>query len=308
MIFLLVDLLKLILKPVILTARKFNAQLRVLIVVTKTKKLYLFSQRDIYLHAQELYTPLVNLQISSSINSDLVLVRVGDVGIFWPKLISTNHLPWLYHEVFDDFDKNPSSYNHPKFDFQNASYIVDAGAAEGYFSAFSLLRSKARVFSVEPLHQMQAALAKTLSQFEGRAELIMAGLGQTPGYALIELDQASICDSKIVIPTQSIIDEKSSITQRVRLTTLDMLANDYALRSGGIIKMDIEGFEMDALKGGVNLLKRFKPKLAIAVYHDYENAVKCAEIIKNANSEYVIEFRGCYAYFSPPRPYMLFAY
>ena len=72
--------------------------------------------------------------------------------------------------------------------------------------------------------------------------------------------------------------------------------------------MDIEGYEMKALEGAKQTLANDKPQLAIAVYHDYENALQCRNIILEANPTYKIEFRGMYAWFKPPRPYLLFAY
>jgi hypothetical protein len=66
--------------------------------------------------------------------------------------------------------------------------------------------------------------------------------------------------------------------------------------------------EMLAMTGAVNLMRRFKPALTVAVYHDLDNAKKCAEIIKSANPKYKIKFRGFYGYFEPARPYMVFAY
>lgn len=52
------------------------------------------------------------------------------------------------------------------------------------------------------------------------------------------------------------------------------------------IKMDIEGAEPLALKGAINTIKRFKPKLAIAIYHSMDEFVNIPNWITGLNLGY----------------------
>jgi FkbM family methyltransferase len=66
------------------------------------------------------------------------------------------------------------------------------------------------------------------------------------------------------------------------------------------IKMDIEGFEMEALRGARGLIEKHKPNLAICVYHKPNDVFLISEYIKSINPEYNCVIRGgtnmvCYA-------------
>ncbi|MDR3012859.1 MAG: FkbM family methyltransferase [Chitinispirillales bacterium] len=52
------------------------------------------------------------------------------------------------------------------------------------------------------------------------------------------------------------------------------------------IKMDVEGAELDALKGAKNTILRDKPKLAISIYHSNEDMICIAEYIHKIMPEY----------------------
>ncbi len=263
---------------------------------------YRFSCSDLRLHLNERYdmtrTPI---QVKSREENGLALLEIGERTIFWPSEISSADLSWLFSEVFAPWAENPSSYDHPAFNLRDTEWIIDAGACEGFFSLFALERGARRVIAVEPLKPLWPALRKT---FVGQAsmgcfELFEGALGRETGMTTLSLDPLRACEAVVA---------SSDKGYHVPLTTLDALRGRYCLGTGGMIKMDIEGAEMDALLGGTRLLRELRPKLAIAVYHGYENARLCAQIIKKANPSYKIEFRGMYGWFHPPRPYMLFAW
>jgi FkbM family methyltransferase len=305
-------LFNVVVRPAVNIVRKRKLSRKLLYELDQIKNGYAFSKYDIDLYVHERFVGLSPMSVAD-VEDDAGLVKVTIEGkdIYWPNILPLKDLPWLHHEIFDDFNTNPSSYEHPSINFKNRKWVLDAGAAEGYFSVFSLLNSPALVIAVEPLILMRPALKKTLNlHANGRETIIVtAALADKPGWSEIHVDYDHICDSKLR-STASVSDSSTinSETERIKVITIDELALQYVLGAGGLIKMDIEGYEMAALSGAQSLMKEYKPALAIAVYHDIENARKCADIIKAANSSYKIEFRGCYGYFDPPRPYMLFAY
>lgn len=55
--------------------------------------------------------------------------------------------------------------------------------------------------------------------------------------------------------------------------TIDRVVSDQHIQTVDFIKMDIEGAELPALKGGERTLRKFKPDLAIAIYHSLDDIV-----------------------------------
>lgn len=58
---------------------------------------------------------------------------------------------------------------------------------------------------------------------------------------------------------------------KVLTRSLDDLLNQREFEKVDFIKMDIEGAELAALQGSMQLLKRFKPKLAVTIYHKLDD-------------------------------------
>lgn len=55
--------------------------------------------------------------------------------------------------------------------------------------------------------------------------------------------------------------------------------------------MDIEGSELEALKGSREIIKRCRPKLEICVYHKKEDLVEIPAFIKELVPEYKLYVR-----------------
>lgn len=72
----------------------------------------------------------------------------------------------------------------------------------------------------------------------------------------------------------------------VRTLSIDDVVRDKKLPRVDFIKMDIEGAELSALKGAVGTLNRFKPTLAICVYHKPNDWIEIPLFINSLNLGY----------------------
>ena len=69
----------------------------------------------------------------------------------------------------------------------------------------------------------------------------------------------------------------------IRVVSLDEHLGDERVT---FIKMDIEGAEVNALKGAREIIKKYKPKLAISIYHNHEDIITIPVTIHKINPSY----------------------
>lgn len=73
-----------------------------------------------------------------------------------------------------------------------------------------------------------------------------------------------------------VMDNRSENIVKVPVTAIDCVAD-----RGTFVKMDVEGSELAALHGAEKLIKRCRPKLAICVYHKYEDYIELFDCIRS---------------------------
>jgi len=75
--------------------------------------------------------------------------------------------------------------------------------------------------------------------------------------------------------------EKSS--NMIQTMTIDKYFNNVKV---DFIKMDIEGAELNALEGGMNVIRRDRPVLAICIYHTMDDRLEIPEMLINLLEDY----------------------
>ena len=161
--------------------------------------------------------------------------------------------------------------------------VLDLGACWGdtalYFS--SKVGENGKVYSFEfiPNNLKIYNINKSLNpELETRIALIENPVSEISGQAIYYLDKGpGSFISEQPIKNQTGTKKTISIDDFVRINNV---------RKVDFIKMDIEGAEPFALKGALDTIKEFKPKLAIAIYHSMEDFVNIPKWLNDLNLGY----------------------
>ena len=75
---------------------------------------------------------------------------------------------------------------------------------------------------------------------------------------------------------------------------------NFVILGDAVLKLDVEGDELEALKGAKGFIQNHNPYIAICVYHKMEDILMLPEFIYSANKDYTFFLRGgwytvCYA-------------
>jgi FkbM family methyltransferase len=260
---------------------------------------YKFSTQDFlrYLQYAESPGPENKFPQLIKIDEDMLYVKfkIGSFSYYWPRDVPMDGVSWMYQEVFEPASNNSHAYEYEELRINEGDIVVDVGACEGFFTRYALEKG-ATVIAIEPVKILSDALEKTFSEEieRGQVTVINAAIGLSKKTGYISSSAGNIFESHLC--------ERGD---NVNIITLD----DLLTRGIDLIKMDIEGAEIDALFGAAKMIRQFKPKLSVAVYHKYENAQIIIDYLHKICPEYIIKHRGIFAYNNEkPRPMMVYAW
>jgi FkbM family methyltransferase len=80
--------------------------------------------------------------------------------------------------------------------------------------------------------------------------------------------------------TSSISPETNKNSMKVKITSIDNFVSKKKIKGIGLIKMDIEGYEKEAILGASDTIKNFLPILSIAIYHKGDHFYNMANLIR----------------------------
>ena len=159
--------------------------------------------------------------------------------------------------------------------------IVEAGSNDGK-TLLDIINKSAglydRIYCFEPDKECINRLEKIVSDNRS-IYLIRKGVGEK--------------NCKVFFKTDSEYGASHIVENQDYDYSIDITSMDEELGELDVtyIKMDIEGMELECLKGAINIITRCKPKLAICVYHKKEDIIEIPRLIMSLNSEYKLYLR-----------------
>jgi len=129
----------------------------------------------------------------------------------------------------------------------NPSGIIDVGANHGSWTRLALsIFPKAQVIMIEPQEEMTDELEGLCRSFES-VEYIKAGAGKASG-ELVQTIWEDLQGSSFIPEVN--LDKLADRTQRLTpIITLDELLRERKSFVPDLVKLDIQGYELEALKG-----------------------------------------------------------
>ena len=168
--------------------------------------------------------------------------------------------------------------------------VLDCGAYVGTTARQALRAGASLVIALEPMPQARECLQRNLREEIGAGRVIVLAIALWDQQRILtfELARENPSGSR-VIPDSS----GAAQTLEVQATTIDQLVTQLKLERVDFIKMDIEGAESRALLGAQGALHRWRPRMAIAAYHQAHDAEEITATARRAVPGYAVNSRYC---------------
>lgn len=178
-----------------------------------------------------------------------------------------NHFHSLGALMRDGFVE-PTEYRTLKKIIMTGNHVIDIGANFGWYSTlFSRwVGDEGKVYSFEPLPDVFCELNNNIELNNLKnIETFPFAISDEEGSAVISFP-VSLGSEYASIATTKIAEREYEAVCEV--TRLDKLVEDIGIAQVDFIKIDVEGNEINVLKGAEQTLLKYKPSLMIEVYED----------------------------------------
>lgn len=173
-------------------------------------------------------------------------------------------------------------FDLPEMEWMDEEFFVDCGSFDGNTSVIlgNMIKDKLKkIVAFEPMADNIELCESNIKQIGVDYKIINKGVWEKTTSIYFRM-----AEHGMLVMSEN--DEKDST--RLEVTSLDETIGDAKVT---FIKMDIEGSELNALKGAKKIIQEQKPKLAICIYHLVDDFYRIPEYILSLNSDYRLFIR-----------------
>lgn len=166
--------------------------------------------------------------------------------------------------------------------------VLDVGANIGVTAVTAAVAAEAKVFAFEPGPRVYPCLLETVkANPDLDITTVQAALGAEPGEMSFYDDPATPASSHMATGDTYV----RTSDHRVKVMTVDQFVSEQGLTTLDLIKIDVEGFEIDVLRGAAATISALKP----AVFVEFNAFTMIA--FRNINPREMLVFlRGTFPY------------
>jgi len=184
-------------------------------------------------------------------NQGMIYVLHNGKKLYYPKNLNHNQVSEAYNALLIEQDVNsPHYYFSNNINFENDDVFVDVGCSEGLIS-LDVIEKASHVYLIETDERWIEALQQTFKPWINKITIV----------------------NKIA----------TDISSSKQITLNDLLSNCI---KPIFVKLDVEGFERNVIKGMSDLLKKAKVKLSVCTYHKYDDESYFSNFFKENGFEF----------------------
>ncbi|MDE6886648.1 MAG: FkbM family methyltransferase [Helicobacteraceae bacterium] len=157
--------------------------------------------------------------------------------------------------------------------------VIDVGGFVGDSALIFEKYTEKNIYSFEATKSNFDLMLKSLKLNDSKRIIpINKGLGSSQTTMKISLQGAA----------SSVIYNSSDKYEEIEIITLDSFVEKHNIEVG-LIKVDIEGFEMEFLKGAKTTIEKQKPAMIISIYHQASDFFDIKPLIESWNLGYTFQ-------------------
>lgn len=205
------------------------------------------------------------------------------VGKFWTPPGAEQHYVQLI-----ETEARSDVYNLDDSIVGAGSVVLDCGANVGFITRMAIEKGAELVVCFEPSPATAVCLRKNLADeiTAGRVCVVEKGLWN-------EEDTLFLKTERLANPASHSLAQPDGTAEGVYVpvTTIDKAVEQLNLSRVDFIKMDIEGAEVNALRGASDTIRKFRPYIGIGTEHTSDLVVNNEAVIKT-----ILSFDDSYQY------------